>query len=115
MHNTDTVGINEFKLDQLVLDINSSALKIKNKLDEISDLVEGSKVYFDCESGNMYRDKFKNVKGTFPIVNKNIINISNDLVSAKARINNAESAVKTAFIEASQDIKLSNSLNKNED
>ena len=115
MQNTEMIGINELKLDQLVLDINTSALKIKNKLDTISDLVNSSEQFFDCASGDLFRDKFNGVSSSFSTVNKNIMNISEDLLKVKARLYNVETDVKNAFVEASQDMKLSNSLIFKED
>ena len=111
MSKTDLFGINEDKLDILITDINDTLTRINNKFDLIERLVGETGSYFNCESGTIFRNKFNITRGNFAIVNKNIINMSSDLVKAKSTLHVVEEDVNQEFQKATHDI-VSNSLEK---
>ncbi len=104
------VGINEAKLDSLILQIGEIAERINNKFNLIEQLVSDSASYFQCGIGTDFRLKFNNTKSNFEIVNKNILNMAADLVSAKSTMQKTN-ANAIDYFQKSAVQELSNSLN----
>lgn len=111
MSKTDVFGINEDKLDILITDINDAVTRINNKFDLIERLVSETESYFNCDSGTAFRNKFNAIRSNFAVVDKNIINMSSDLVKVKSRLHAVEEDVNQEFQKATHDI-VSNSLEK---
>lgn len=86
MAQTDIFGVNEPKLDKLVLDIGETAERISNKFNLIEQLVCDTSLFYECESGNVFRTDFEKIKDNFPVVNRNILTYSADLVRVKERV-----------------------------
>ena len=80
-------GINEALIDKLIIEIYDYADKINSTLTCIDELVQNTNIYFDCESADLFRNNFNNVKANFKIVNKNILDYSNDYVKIKNNYN----------------------------
>ena len=81
--NANTVGINEQKIDKLVLDINNYAERINNVLNNMEDLVNSTNSFFLEEVGNEFRNNFKQLSSNFPTVKTNILSYSQDLIKVK--------------------------------
>lgn len=111
MAQTEIFGINEPKLDYLVLDIGETADRISNKLNLIDKLVYDTTSCFECESGNVFRTNFEKVKDNFPVVNRNILNYSVDLVKAKEKVYRTEDIISQEFSSSTATI-LSNSTDR---
>lgn len=79
------IGINIDSVDKLILDIYNYAEKINKTLNQISEVVDETKNFYDCEVADNYRNKFNNFKANFNIINKNIISYSDDLIKLKNR------------------------------
>jgi hypothetical protein len=109
MEETNVFGINESKLDSLVLEFCDTAERISNKFYLIENLVEDTNTFFECSSGDLYRTNFRRVIENFPVVNRNILNYSNDLVGAKQRLYSIEDTVSQNFIQAHKEV-LSNTV-----
>ena len=90
MSQTDVFGINEDKLDRLILDISDAADRINSKFNLLNRLVEETSNYFVCDSGNRFRNAYSLTKENFSIVNKNIATITSDLVKAKSRLHKVD-------------------------
>lgn len=90
-------GINEEKLDKLVIEIYDYADKIKLLLNEVDDLVAETNNFYICDNGNDFRNKFNTLKTNFTIVNGNIISYAEDLVNAKISFQKIDSdmSIKT--------------------
>ncbi len=100
-----TAGINEARLSKLKIEINDYAQRINNVFQCIGDLVDGTKLYFDCESGNLFRDHFDSLKENFAIVNQNILSYTEDL--SKVEINYRKSiggAVDEIFMNKEENV-----------
>ena len=79
------IGINIDSVDKLILDIYNYAEKINKTLNQISEVVDETKNFYDCEVADNYRNKFNHFKANFNIINKNIISYSDDLIKLKNR------------------------------
>lgn len=104
------VGINEAKLDSLILQIGEFAERINNKFNLIEQLVSESSSYFQCDPGTDFRLKFNSTKSNFEIVNKNILNMAADLVSVKSMMHKTNANAIDYFQKSAMQ-ELSNSLN----
>ena len=113
MDKVELFGINEQKLNELVLEINDCAARINTKFNLIDGLVSDTSSYFKCESADAFRSNFEILKENFTVVNKNIVTMSNDLVKVKTRISTVDEQNIKDFNQAKKDI-LSNSLEKYE-
>jgi len=110
MSENKLIGINEGKLDSLVLEIYDSAERINNKFNLLEQLISDSQNYFDCKEGNEFRTKFNNTKSNFSIVNKNILNMASDLVKVKATMKKTNSEAIDLLSKSDKEF-LSNSFN----
>ncbi len=83
-------GIDEPKLDKLIIDIYDYADRIKRLLNEVDDLVLETSNFYYCNEADEFRKKFEVLKSSFPSVNRNIISYAEDLISAKLKFNNID-------------------------
>lgn len=113
MEKAEMFGVNEQKLNELVLEITDCATRLNAKFNLIESLINDTKMYFNCETADTFRSNFETLKENFPIVNKNIVNMSNDLVKVKLKLTTLDEQNIINFNKAKQDI-LSNSLDKYE-
>ncbi len=111
MKQSDVIGINEEKLDQLIIEIGDAADRINNKFNLLERLVADTSSFFECEVGDRYRNNFNLTKANFAIVNKNILAMSSELVKAKMRLYKLEDNVKVQFSKQGDSI-ISNSLQR---
>ena len=96
--NSDLIfGINEPKLDVLILDIADIAERVNQKLETYERLMTETHSFFDCESGEKYRRNFRLLSTTIPVIKKNILYYSNDLVNVKQRIYKNEATVNDSM------------------
>ena len=83
----DTVfGINEPKLDALVVEIGEIAERIKTKFTRLEEIAAETSSFYECESGTNFRNSFAKLSQNFSIVTKNILCYSSDLVRVKGRL-----------------------------
>ncbi len=80
---TTVTGINERKLTILKEEIQDYATRINSIFDDMTTLVEESKSYFNCESGDFFRNHFLLLKENFSVVNQNILNYADDLTNVQ--------------------------------
>ena len=111
MGKADIFGINEPKLDLMILEIAETMNRISNKFNNIETLIHDTKTYFVCESGNLFRNSFSNNKDNFQAINRNILSYSGDLVKVKKRFQMVTSETTTQVLQAKSEI-LSNSVDK---
>lgn len=111
MNDESLVGINEGKLDSLILQIHDYAERINNKFNLLEQLVYDSQSFFQCDVGDEFRTKFGETKSNFTIVNKNILNIASDLVRVKENYINTNDKAIDNFNKSGSEV-LSNSIDR---
>lgn len=109
--NNVVFGIDEPKIDQLAVEIVEVAERVNKKFLELDDLVSSTSSFYECESGTNFRNSFAKIKQNFPIVNKNILCYSSDLVKVKTRVYNTHSVIEQNFATAKEEV-LSNSIDR---
>lgn len=82
------VGINLDSIDKLILDIYNYAERVNKTLNQISDVVDQTKTFYNCEDADNYRNKFNSFRTNFKIVNQNLISYAEDLIKLKNRYQN---------------------------
>ncbi len=76
-------GINESKISIIKGEIQDYATRINSIFGDMTTLVEESKNYFNCESGDLFRNHFLLLKENFSVVNQNILNYADDLTNVQ--------------------------------
>ena len=79
--NNDTVGINTLEMKDLSKQMLQYHDNIKALLNEYSDVVSKTKLFFNGEVGNLYRKKVNEFEPNFKIVENTFLNYSNDFVN----------------------------------
>lgn len=98
MNNTNYVsGINEGRLDKLALDLLGYIEKINNTLNQISEVVEDTKNYFDSSIANSYRNKYDLFKTNYNVVKKNLSSYSSDLTKVKFKYKGMATNLQTTI------------------
>lgn len=96
------IGINIDSIDKLILDIYNYVERINKTLNQITDVVEQTKFFYDCESAKKYRAKFNDFSTNFEIINKNLKGYAEDMIKLKNRYQkvdeNLTDTVKKAII-----------------
>lgn len=87
-------GINEERLDSLVLDIYDYAEKVNQILNSIDEIIVKSSGYFKCESADKIRIHYQELEGSGITLKQNILNCANDLVKAKYRYQELNDDIK---------------------
>lgn len=95
----NTSGINDEKLDSLVLDIYDYADRINQILNNIDELISMSNEYFKCESADQLKKRYQELELSFPVLKQNILNCANDLVKAKYSYQDIDSNVKQVVLQ----------------
>lgn len=83
--NDVVVGINESKIDALILEIIEIANRVNDKFYQIEDNINDTQKYFKCSQADEFRKKFKELSSNFTNIKSNIVSISNDLIEIKKR------------------------------
>jgi len=91
MNDGKIIGVNEIKMDILISELNSYVESINKNLNNIELKVDDTEKFFTCEQGLEFRKKFYSFSSNFPILKKNILNISNDLINVKNGMYNVQS------------------------
>lgn len=76
-------GISLDGIDKLMTDILDYAEKSNRILNQITDIVSDTTNYFQCESGDKFRDQFSMLKVGNASINKNILSYNDDLMNVK--------------------------------
>ena len=74
------IGINIDSIDKLILDIYNYAERVNKTLNQITDVVDQTKNFYDCEAAQNYRNKFNSFKTNFNVINKNLNSYAEDLI-----------------------------------
>lgn len=85
MQGIDTTvnGISNEGIDKVMLDLLDYADKSNKTLNQIDDLIDETKNYFACESGEIFREQFEMLKTGFRTIHTNLISYHNDLMRVK--------------------------------
>ena len=84
------VAINENEINRLILDINDFAIKVKKIFDEMEQIVDGTRSYYDCNCATRYRNSFNVFKSNFPIMVNNLLTYKNDMQDLKFKFSKQE-------------------------
>ena len=80
-------GIHENEIMTLSLNIEEYALKMNEKFEQLTLLVDSLKPSFDCEAGIVFEYKYSQLMANYQTVIKNILSYSNDLKKVKDSYN----------------------------
>ena len=94
------IGVNVDGIDKLILDIYNYAEKINKTLNQITNVVEQTKSFYDCDIANDYRNKFNNFKTNFNIINKNIQSYAEDLIKLKNKYRDVDMNITNDVLNA---------------
>lgn len=81
--NEDWNGISIKGTEKLMLDIIDYADRCNKISNQITDLVNESSEYFNCESATMFREYYNQVANEITTLNKNILSYNTDLLNVK--------------------------------
>lgn len=76
-------GINEVKLDRLVLELEDHIVRVNNILNCIQDEINKTSQFVQCEAANQLRNKFQTTVGDFALVRSNLSTYIEDLTKVK--------------------------------
>ncbi len=97
----EVTGINEDRINNLILEIGNYQDEVSNIFNSIEDTVNNLYSGYVCEAGSVFSRKFDTMKRNFPTVKKNMETYAEDLIRAKdntARVvTNASSVVQTGI------------------
>lgn len=85
MDNRGLVGVNEDKIDKLVLDIYDYIERINNVLNNMENEMDKTASCFDCSAGRDLRSRFNEQKSMFPIIRENFMKDAELLIKVKSR------------------------------
>lgn len=84
------VGINVDTIDKLILDIYTYAEKVSKTLNQICDVVEQTKTFYQCDDADVYRNRFNLFKSNFNVVNINLKSYADDMIKLKNKYQNID-------------------------
>lgn len=94
------LGINEEKLNSLILDIYNYSEKINKTLNQISEVVDKTKKIYSSKEADLYRNKYENFRVNYVNVIKNINRYAEDLILVKQKYSNFDiNASKRVLLE----------------
>lgn len=102
------VGINLDSVDKLILDIYNYADRVSKTLNQIADVVDDTKKFYDCDAADEYRKKFNSFRTNFKVVNKNLVSYANDLIKLKNRYQNMSDDMTQSIKKAIANIEVPN-------
>jgi len=102
------IGINIDNIDKLILDIYDYAEKINKTLNQISSVVDQTKLFYKCDVAADYRNKFLNFKTNFNVINKNVKSYADDLIKLKNKYKLVDENVTKSVLRATK--KMQNQL-----
>ena len=81
----DVVGFNEEKMNKLIIEIFDYANKVNKIFNQANELIENTKTFYDCESGNKFREKYMTLSDNYKIINQNILSYAKELTTVKKK------------------------------
>ena len=81
----NTIGISEDKIDKLVLDLYDYIEKRNNIFNNITNEMDQVSTILNTSAGRTLTAKFNNQKAMFPIVNDNLVKITELLIATKQK------------------------------
>jgi hypothetical protein len=109
-HDHGLSGISEAAMDKLMIDIIDYATKANGIVNNISDLVDGTVSYFDCESGAEFRKQFDYIRKNSTVLNKNILSYNTDLLTVKSDYTRRETEFVEGLVEATVTVNSKNNI-----
>jgi len=103
--------LNEIDFDLIIVidALASSKIERVNKtLNQISDVVDQTKTFYNCEDADNYRNKFNSFRTNFKVVNQNLISYAEDLIKLKNRYQNMSDEMTQTINKAIANIEVPN-------
>lgn len=85
MVSQELVGVNEDKIDKLVLDLYDYIERINNVLNNIENEMDKTVSCFDCSAGRELYSRFNEQKSIFPIIRENFMKDAELLIKIKSK------------------------------
>ncbi len=79
-----TSGINEILVDKMINDIVATSDRVSNILNQLDELIQESKTFYNCESSTVFYNNFNQFANNFKILKKNILSYSEDFANVKS-------------------------------
>lgn len=89
------IGSSSKKIDESASNIYSCAEKINSLFNQFDELMESTKGFYNCENAEELRSKYFKVRQNFQIVNDNILNYVEKLMTVKSGFANKNSELTT--------------------
>ena len=86
MQNKDTFGINEARIDKLIMEIFDYANRVNKIFNQADDLIEKSKAFYDCDSGRKFREKYVSLSDNYRTINQNLLSYARELTTVKKEV-----------------------------
>ena len=104
--NRDAVGINEDKINSLVLDIYDYIEKINAILSNIDNEMEKTSTCFKFKTGDSLRKKYSDLRANYSIINKNLMGYTEKLIKVKSKTNEFSKDLKTQIVSEANNIQI---------
>lgn len=78
-------GINQDNMLRLINDIEACCRKIDQTLQYISNAVDTTETFFQCDAGNRFRNHFRDLQTNYTTIHDNILGYASDLNIAVQR------------------------------
>lgn len=102
---SDVIGINEERMNSMILDIGDCNDAIMSLFLQMEDVVDRTTQSYQCEAGNAFRNVFSETQTSFNTLQRNLEMYSSDLVRAKDNNAQIDSKALKLAIEAASNIR----------
>jgi len=85
MNNQELIGVNDDKIDALILDVYDFIEKINSALNKIESEVDRVSLNCDCSAIRSLKTKFSEQRAYFPIISSDLVKYTEILMKVKAR------------------------------
>lgn len=99
------VALNEEGINSLIYDINSYTTKIRKVLYAIENVIDSTKMNFDCEAADKLRKNFEYFKEGFPTIYNNLLSYKKDMFKVKEKFRSQEVVLSNILAQGGQRLK----------
>ena len=77
-------GIDENQLNFYIREITNNMEQLERRFNQLDSVAESTRSFYQSDSGNKFRNSYRNLRYNFSIIRKNILSYKNDLSKVKA-------------------------------
>lgn len=77
-------GVNENRIDFYINEIINNMEQLEKRFNQLDSVAESTKSFYQSDSGNKFRNSYRNLRYNFSIIKKNVLSYNNDLSKVKA-------------------------------